>query len=212
MSLAILFGFGLVLSGIAIRIGIPLSHKLGVVDQPGGHKVHDHSTPFVGGIGVFVALMGTLALSGAMPNMDSSAVQWQAVALGATVMFVTGLVDDIHHLSFRIRFVIQAGVALVMVLGGGVVLSDLGYLAFGHKLELGFLAIPFTIFATVGVINALNMIDGIDGLSGSVSLVTLFLLTLVAFSGGAYGYAVLAVGVLGGVAGFLYFNMRYWSH
>lgn len=212
MSLAILFGFGLVLSGIAIRIGIPLSQQLGVVDQPGGHKLHDHSTPFVGGIGVFVALMGTLALSGAMPGMDSAALQWQAIALGATVMFFTGLVDDIHHLSFRIRFVIQAGVALVMVLGGGVVLSDLGYLAFGQKLELGFLGIPFTIFATIGVINALNMIDGIDGLSGSVSLVTLFLLALVAFFGGAYGYALLAIGLLGGVAGFLYFNMRYWSH
>lgn len=214
MSLAVLIGFGLVLSGVAIRIGIPLSHQLGVVDRPGGHKLHDQSTPFVGGIGVFVALLGTLVLTSVLPGMDSGAiaVQWQAVALGATVMFITGLVDDIHHLSFRFRFVIQAGVAMVMVLGGGVVLADLGYLAFGHKLELGFFAVPFTVFATIGVINALNMIDGIDGLSGSVSLVTLFLLVLVAYFGDAYGYAILAAGVLGGVAGFLYFNMRYWSH
>ena len=210
MSLAVLFGFGLIISGIAIHIGIPLSQRLGVVDRPGGHKLHDYSTPFVGGVGVFAALVGTLAVSGYF-NVSPMA-QWQAIALGASVMFMTGLIDDIHHLGFRIRFVIQAGVALVMVLGGGVVLSDLGFLAFGNKLELGILAIPFTIFATVGVINALNMIDGIDGLSGSVSLVTLLLLAMVAYAGGAYGYSVLAIGLLGGVAGFLYFNMRYLTH
>ncbi|MDP1905135.1 MAG: MraY family glycosyltransferase [Pseudomonadota bacterium] len=214
MSLAILFGFGLVLSGIAIRIGIPLSHQMGVVDQPGGHKLHDFSTPFVGGIGVFVALLGTLALSATLPGMASAAAmaQWQALALGASIMFATGLADDIYHLGFKIRFLIQTGVAMVMVFGGGVVLTDLGNLAFGEKLELGWLAVPFTIFATVGVINALNMIDGIDGLSGLVSLVTLFLLALVAFVGGAYDYAILAAGLLGGVAAFLHFNMRYRSH
>lgn len=215
MSLAILFGFGLVFSWAAIRIGIPLSHQMGVVDLPGGHKIHDESTPFIGGIGVFIALLGTAAISGALPGFlpIASMLQWQALALAATIMFATGLIDDIHHLGFNIRFLIQACVALVMIYGGGVVLRDLGSdLAFGQEFDLGFLAIPFTIFATVGVINALNMIDGIDGLSGTVSLVSLFLLTLVAFAGGAYDYAFLAAGLLGGVVGFLYYNMRYLSH
>jgi len=99
----------------------------------------------------------------------------------------------------------------MMVFWGGVALHDLGELAFGAPLELGFLAIPFTLFATIGVINALNMIDGIDGLSGSVSLVTLFLLAVVAFTGGASDYALLALGLLGGVAGFLFFNLRFLS-
>lgn len=206
-SLLVLFGFGLVLSGIAIRMGIPLSQRLGIIDRPGGHKVHDHSTPFVGGIGVFVALLGTLSISGYFSSAPS--MQWWAVALGGTAMFLTGLVDDVRNLGFRIRFAIQTGVALVMVLGGGVVLTDLGRLGFGHMLELGFLAIPFTVIATIGVINALNMIDGVDGLSGSVSLASLFMLFMVAFGGGAWGYAILAVGLMGGVAGFLYFNMRH---
>ncbi len=210
MSLAVLFGLGLVLSGIAIGIGIPLSHRLGVVDRPGGHKLHDHSTPFVGGVGVFLALIGTLLASGYFSVAPT--VQWLAVAIGGSVMFVTGMIDDILHLSFKVRFLIQACVALVMALVGGVVLSDLGQLVFGQTLELGILALPFTLFATIGVINALNMIDGIDGLSGSVSLVSLFLLSMVAFAGGAWDYSILAAGLLGGVAGFLYFNMRYLSH
>jgi undecaprenyl-phosphate alpha-N-acetylglucosaminyl 1-phosphatetransferase len=138
-------------------------------------------------------------------------LHWPSLALGATVMFVTGLIDDIVHLGFRIRFLIQAGVALVMALVGGVVVLDLGDVDFGDKVSLGLLAIPFTIFATIGVINSLNMIDGIDGLSGSVSLVSLFLIALVALAGGVYDYGLLAIALLGGVAGFLHFNMRYRS-
>jgi undecaprenyl-phosphate alpha-N-acetylglucosaminyl 1-phosphatetransferase len=209
ITLAVLFCIGLMLSGIAIHIAIPLAHQLGVVDRPGGHKLHEHSTPFVGGIGVFAALLGTLLAQNHFHT--TTTLQWPALALGASVMFATGLIDDIRHLSFKVRFVVQFGVALVMVLGGGVILSDLGHLTFERTLELGLFAIPFTVFATVGVINALNMIDGIDGLSGSVALVSLLLLAGVAHSGGAWDYALLAAGSSAGVVGFLYFNLRFRS-
>lgn len=211
--LALLFGFGLILSWIAIRIAIPLAHQMGVVDRPGGHKLHEESTPFVGGFGVYLALIGSLSMLVATSGSDVALpmLHWQSLALGATVMFVTGLIDDIRHLGFKIRFLIQAGVALVMALVGEVVVSDLGHIDLGERIDLGLLAIPFTIFATIGVINSLNMIDGIDGLSGSVSLVSLFLIALVALAGGAYDYGLLAIALLGGVAGFLYYNMRYLS-
>ncbi len=211
--LALLFGFALILSWVAIRIAIPLAQQLGVVDRPGGHKLHEESTPFVGGFGVYLALIGSLLILVAASGRDVALpmLHWPALVLGATVMFATGLIDDIRHLGFRIRFLIQAAVALVMALMGGVVVSDLGHIDFGDKVSLGFLAIPFTIFATIGVINSLNMIDGIDGLSGSVSLVSLFLIALVALVGGAYGYGLLAIALLGGVAGFLHYNLRYRS-
>lgn len=210
---ALLFGFALTLSWIAIRIAIPIAHQMGVVDRPGGHKLHEESTPFVGGFGVYLALIGSLALlaSTSEGGQVLPMLHWQSLALGATVMFVTGLIDDIRHLGFKIRFLIQTGVALVMALVGEVVVFDLGYIALGERIDLGLLAIPFTIFATVGVINSLNMIDGIDGLSGSVSLVSLFLIALVALTGGAYGYGLLAIALLGGVAGFLHYNLRYRS-
>ena len=33
-------------------------------------------------------------------------------------------------------------------------------------------AVPFTVFATVGVINAMNMTDGIDGLVGNMTMLS----------------------------------------
>jgi hypothetical protein len=74
------------------------------------------------------------------------------------------------------------------------------------------LAVPFTIFATIGLINALNMIDGIDGLSGALSFISLGFVVVLASVVGNDLYVVLAIGLMGGVAGFLYFNLRYPSN
>jgi UDP-GlcNAc:undecaprenyl-phosphate GlcNAc-1-phosphate transferase len=57
---------------------------------------------------------------------------------------------------------VQALVALSMVFLGGVELRSLGELVPGVVVDLGWLAIPLTVFATIGLINAINMMDGID--------------------------------------------------
>jgi hypothetical protein len=53
------------------------------------------------------------------------------------------------------------------------------------------------------------MIDGIDGLSGSVSLASLALAAVIAHDGGSDVYVFLIVALMGGIGGFLYFNLRY---
>lgn len=209
MSLAVFFGICLLISGVSIRISISFAKQLGVMDQPGGHKQHDTSTPFVGGVGVMAAFLSALLLTQYyFPNVDPVAAG--SIALAAGVIFLTGLVDDIRRLHFRTRLFIQAAVTLYMVNVGGVVITDLGELIPGQRLELGVLAIPFTLFATIGLINAMNMIDGIDGLSGSLSLVSLMLIGLVALLvGGNQAEVTLIIALMGGVVGFLFFNLRY---
>lgn len=209
MSLGLFFVACLVISGLAIRVGMTFAGHLGVLDRPGGHKQHDVSTPFVGGFGVFAAVLSICCLSSLVfPELQ---LQTHLVlALGAAILFATGLADDIWHLNFRTRFVVQTMVALAMVFLGGVELRSLGGLIFtGYTLDLGPLAVPFTIFATVGLINAVNMIDGIDGLSGSLSLISLGLTAVVAAFAGNVNYLQLIIALMGGVAGFLYYNLRY---
>jgi len=71
------------------------------------------------------------------------------------------------------------------------------------------MAVPFTVFITLGVINAINMADGCDGLAGGVALVTLALIGLTCVHVGNYAVfdRVLILG--GAVAGFLVMNMRH---
>ena len=203
-----LFLLGLVVSGVAIHYGILASHRFGIVDKPGGHKAHDTVTPFVGGVGVLVAILSAVAVISQFYPVFGERLH--AFVFGVVVMFVTGFADDILHLNYKIRFVVQAGVALLMALWGGVVLADLGDLGLdGHLVALGYIGVPLTMLATIGSINALNMIDGIDGLSGSLSIVSLLLIASAVYMSGELAYFSLVVIIAGGVAGFLYFNLRY---
>lgn len=211
MELAVLFGVCLLISGAAIRLSAVLASRLGIMDQPGGHKQHETSTPFVGGFGVLAVLMS-------VPLLDDwlfGDFSWSplpvlpGLLVGAVAIFLTGLADDIWGLGFKPRLIIQALVALSMVLIGGVELRSLGEILPGGPVDLGWLAIPMAIFSTIGLINALNMIDGIDGLSGSVSLVSLALVAMLAHSGNSAGYVFLIIALMGGIGGFLYYNLRY---
>jgi len=69
--------------------------------------------------------------------------------------------------------------------------------------------VPFTVFATVGLINAMNMIDGSDGLAGSLGFAALVMLCAAALYAGNLALANRALAVAGAVAGFLFWNLRF---
>jgi len=203
-----LFLLGFVVSAVAVRYAIIAAHRFGVVDKPGGHKAHDTVTPFVGGVGVLAATLCGAALVDHFYDLTDARLY--AFVVGILVMWVTGFSDDILNISFKIRLVIQAAVGLAMVYWGGVALHDLGHLASNTEvLSLGFIGVPLTLIATMGAINALNMIDGIDGLSGSISIVSLLLIAFAVFMSGDMAHFTLIIMIAGGVAGFLYHNLRY---
>lgn len=211
MSLALFFGLCVIIAAVVIRFGIFLTARLGLLDHPGGHKQHGSSTPFVGGFGL-VAIVMTVLYCGSTYFPGLSLHPLRVMAVGAAILFVTGLVDDMWHLGFKSRLLIQAVVALGMVYWGGVELATLGRIFHSLPINLGIFAVPFTVFATIGLINALNMIDGIDGLSGSLSFISLALVAAVAAAVHSITYLIFAVALMGGVAGFLYYNLRYSSN
>ncbi|MBK7365675.1 MAG: undecaprenyl/decaprenyl-phosphate alpha-N-acetylglucosaminyl 1-phosphate transferase [Nitrosomonas sp.] len=196
------------LATISIRYAIIYALTNNIADHPGGHKQHDTITPFVGGIGILIAFF--IALIVLFNNQPEFWVKWLALGFAAIIIFVIGFIDDIFHLNYKIRFFAQGIVALIMIFMGGVQLSELGTLISNYQaLELGLFAIPLTMFATIGGINALNMIDGIDGLAGTLSWITLLLISILAFLTGDQANTTLAIALVGGVSGFLYFNLRY---
>ena len=180
-----------------------LAFPIGLVDKPGGRKVHDGAVPLVGGLAMFLAFSLSALL------WDLPLTKLAALLAGASVLVLVGVLDDLQELSSSLRFLAQIGAALIMALWGGVVLQDLGAIGpSGGMADLGLFAVPLTVFATVGVINAINMSDGIDGLAGSLTLVALVSLALAAFwSGGGDWLSVLGL-LIAAVVGFLFFNLR----
>ncbi|MCB2264177.1 MAG: undecaprenyl-phosphate alpha-N-acetylglucosaminyl 1-phosphate transferase [Candidatus Thiosymbion ectosymbiont of Robbea hypermnestra] len=202
-----LFAGGLlafVSTAVLIWALIPVAHRIGLVDHPGGRKTHRHPTPLVGGIAMFVAF----AFSALMLNIPL--FSYRMLFAGLLLLVVVGAIDDLHELPASCRFVAQILAGLLMTLGGNVVLVDLGYLILPDSLlSLGNLAVPVTVFAMVGVINALNMADGIDGLAASLVLIAIIALGIVIAWSGGDTRDIDMLGLLGAVLlAFLVFNLR----
>jgi undecaprenyl-phosphate alpha-N-acetylglucosaminyl 1-phosphatetransferase len=202
----LLFLMPLSVSVIAVKSAQPLARQLGLVDRPGGRKQHEDNVPLVGGLGVFAALLVGLML-GYGPGDVMRVVP--ALVVGASLMFVVGMVDDRWPLHFKPRLLAQVAAAVLIAGSGEAVLRDMGDLVGTGNLPLGWLAIPVTVFCVVGVVNAFNMVDGVDGLAGGLSLVSLSLLAVTALRAGDGVAVVVAVATLAGVIGFLGFNFRW---
>lgn len=86
---------------------------------------------------------------------------------------LVGALDDRFDISVKIRAVIQAAIAVIMMMAGNLHLSSLGFIFGSWELVLGPFGFFLTLFAVWAAINAFNMVDGIDGLLGGLSSVSL---------------------------------------
>ncbi len=181
----------------------PVAKRLDLLDHPKGRKDHSHPTPVTGGVAI---ALGALVVTLLLVNDASHALL--GFLLGSGLLIVTGLLDDKYDLRWWIRIGVQVIAALLMIYLGGVQIERLGPLFGAGNAELGVLSVPFTVFATVGLINAINMIDGADGLAGSLVVAALTMLAAAALYAGNDLLALLIAILDGAVAGFLAYNIR----
>ena len=186
-----------------------MARRIDWVDVPDLRKRHLCAVPLTGGVAMLSACaIVLLGLRDMQPNLAG-------LALGSLFLIAIGIIDDWRPLRARLRFSAQITAALAAIYLDGIRLVDLGQLVGPFILALGFMAVPFTVFGIVGVINAMNLSDGVDGLAGGLAWVALFwFLAVVLFGGPAGAVAGNAqliapvVTVMGAIAGFLVFNMR----
>lgn len=206
---------------VATAVSVPplrmLSRRTGVLAQPGDRTVHATPTPILGGTALFIGVLAGLVAASLMddfaPVFDAPGNVLGVVA-AATVMWLTGLIDDIRDVSAPAKL---AG----MVLAGSL-LTLVGLTIIYFRVPfLGFTVLPpdlsalITVLWVVGMANAVNLIDGLDGLAAGI----------VAIGAGSfflYGWRLLDVGVIdptnvgpliaiitaGACVGFLPFNFN----
>lgn len=180
----------------------PVARRIGLLDHPGGRKDHARPTPVTGGPAIAV---GTI-----VPALLLTHATHQLIGLGvaAAILIVIGVIDDLKDLPWPVRILAQAAAGLAIVLIGDVKVEQIGPVFGLGATDLGLLSIPFTVTATVGLINALNMIDGMDGLAGSMVLCALAMLIGASLYAGNQDLANGLTVIAGAVAGFLAFNLR----
>jgi UDP-GlcNAc:undecaprenyl-phosphate GlcNAc-1-phosphate transferase len=186
----------------------PLARTVGLVDVPNERKVHTGEIPLVGGIAIFCAVFIAHLSSLFFAPIGDVVVDYGTFYTAGGLLLVVGMIDDFRHLSPTFRLISEVVAALLISLSAGAVVNDLGALSpSGSGVTLGFFAIPFTVFATVGVVNAVNMSDGLDGLAGGLALITIigFIVATTVFGSGddLMFLACLAAGI----SAFMLFNI-----
>lgn len=195
--------FALVLCAVVLPLALPLARRLGLVDHPGGRKQHDGAIPVIGGLVIFAAL--ALSYFGFENTLSVQSLTFIACA---GLMVLVGQLDDLYDLHWSIRIAAQTLAALAMIYIAGLQADNLQDVFGFAGSNVGLLAVPFTVFIVVGVINALNMSDGVDGLAGTLSLVSLALFTGFALYSGDAPQAERLLAICAALLGFLLWNQR----
>src|SRR5882757_7404110 len=128
-----------------------------VVDRPGRRKVHAYPVPRVGGLPIAIGYaVALLSLATANSSMPSDWI-WKLLP-GATIIFLTGLIDDFFNITPVVKLLGEIAAALT-VYACGLRIQGIGDFAVPDWLSL-----PLTIFWLLLATNAQNLIDGLDGL------------------------------------------------
>jgi UDP-GlcNAc:undecaprenyl-phosphate GlcNAc-1-phosphate transferase len=192
-----IFVISLILVGAMKKYG----PELGFIDVPNDRSTHREHTPRAAGIGF------SLAAASILPFFHFDLLmQYAWVFLSILLVFVVGVLDDHREASPNTKFIVLI-ISTVLLSFNGFVIDDVGTF-FGQTLLLGWLAIPFTIFAVTGFTNALNLIDGLDGLAATISIVILSTFFMVGYQHDDTFMIVLSMSFIASLLAFLVYNWQ----
>jgi UDP-GlcNAc:undecaprenyl-phosphate GlcNAc-1-phosphate transferase len=194
------------------------ARRTGFVDHPGGHKGHKAPTALGGGIALIGAIWlpivaGTIAawlirdkappaflpelLGTHLEGIASRLGTVLALAAGAVVLHVIGLLDDRRPLGPAPKFIAEAVIAIVLAWPMHLRIGD----ALGPAPS-----IVLTVLWIVLITNAFNFLDNMDGLSAGVAAIAAAIFAVAAMNAGQIFVPTMAWVMVGALAGFLVFN------
>ena len=209
MLIALTFAIALVVGLTVTPVVRHIAQGLGLLDYPGGRKVHRLPVPRLGGVAMAIAFgvaigLATLAspdlgeTEGLRPNRAP------AILAGVAMLLVVGIVDDVRGMRPMVKLGFQIGAAVVAWWLGLSV--DRIFLPWAI-VDLGPLSLPITVAWIVGVINAVNLIDGLDGLASGVALTVLGAFGMLAAVDGVDPTLPIIAATIGAAVGFLAYNL-----
>lgn len=184
-------------------LAIKIAPKIGALDIPkDDRRMHKRTMPRFGGIAIYFGSMAAMLLF--LPGWAD--VRIRGIWIGATLILIMGIVDDIKGLPAKIKLIGQIICALIL---------------YCFSVKISFISDPFgpgiiefptiaslliTVLWIVGITNTINLIDGLDGLAAGVSFIATLVIAYIAFIGQRYEVCMAFVALAGSCLGFLPFN------
>jgi UDP-GlcNAc:undecaprenyl-phosphate/decaprenyl-phosphate GlcNAc-1-phosphate transferase len=148
-----------------------LARRLGCLRAPtDAPEVVRAPVPSLGGLAMLLGFLAAMSVAWFVPDfraLFATTSEPIALLVGATIIVVVGVADDLLVLPPTVKLAGQMLAALGVVLFGIQLvhfwIPGLEVIALSSDLGL-----PLTILALVAMVNAINLIDGLDGLAAGV--------------------------------------------
>jgi UDP-GlcNAc:undecaprenyl-phosphate GlcNAc-1-phosphate transferase len=180
LMINVALGLGLLYSALIVVFCNKVALRLGVLDHPGSqeHKSHAAPTPLVGGLVALPPAIATLLLQFYQEGMSSThAASYLALAFATLSSMIVGFLDDRHPIPALLRLIVCSGIfGVAITIRPDFVVSVLDLQGLSLKIELGLLAVPFSVFCLLAFQNSVNMADGRNGLVAGVTIIWLIAL------------------------------------
>jgi UDP-GlcNAc:undecaprenyl-phosphate GlcNAc-1-phosphate transferase len=209
-------GVAAVVSALSAPLAGLIGRRLGIVDRPGGRRRHRGMVPRLGGVPLFIGFTAAVvaaATAGILTGgySGSDYVRLRGLIAGGAVAVVAGLLDDRFDLSPGVQMALHLLLAIVASVSllwlERFTLPFLGYVALDDYAWGAWVYIPLTVVWVTGMINTVNWLDGLDGLAAGVGAILCVTLAIHMHRVDQTSVALLPIGLLGALIGFLPFNV-----
>ena len=195
----------LVISFLMTPVVKTFAYKVGAIDVPkDGRRMHKVPIPRLGGLAIFIGFMVSILLFVPITS------EMKSILLGAVIIVVLGVVDDIMALPAMLKFVVQIVAAAIPATHSVTILAFSNPNIFSDNLYwvLGGLSVPFTILWIVAITNSVNLIDGLDGLANGVSAISATTMLVIALLASEAQVAIVMAALVGACVGFMPYNLN----
>lgn len=178
-----------------------LARKVGAMDVPKDERrMHKVPIPRMGGMAIFLGFLVSFLIFGKINR------EIQGILLGAVIIVILGVLDDILTLRAMPKFIVQILAAILVVAHGCRIEHFMGMTL------PAWLSYPVSVIWIVAITNAVNFIDGLDGLAAGVSAISAGTMLVVALilvpDGTAMASSILLAAIVGACIGFIPYNFN----
>ena len=182
------------------------------MDEIAIQSAHTGFVPRVGGIAIFLSILGFLPLSnfGIIPialvfELNTTELTW--LVFSCSPVFIIGLAEDLGFpMSSKKRLFSSVISGVIVIFIFGVWVDYVGIPGLDYLLSFVPIALVFTLFSTAGVVNSFNLIDGLNGLSSYVAVSTAIALSVIAFEVNHFQILLFLIIISSSVFGFMLLN------
>ena len=179
-----------------------IGNKFNIIAIENDRTIHHGRIVRIGGVAIYLSfLIVSLLFLRHYRTFDG-------LIIGASIVFLFGLLDDIFSLKPIVKIFGQFLAASCAIFIGDICLNNI-HLFLGITIQSEIICYFITYLWIIGITNAINLLDGLDGLAAGFTIIVFSIIALLStLIGLSHLIVPLCCILIGAIGGFLIFNFH----